>query len=126
MGRSVSTPRDALLIEYQDVLEIETWTEWQDFCEEIMSQAVEHWGEFRRCDGWLGREDRILLENTFAYFGISEYCGLAAIWIAHKEDFETLATGWARMIGPKFARTFGEMDKLGTMSNGEAVFQHRA
>ena len=32
-------------------------------------------------DGWAGREDRILLQNGHVEIGVSEYCGLAAIWM---------------------------------------------
>jgi hypothetical protein len=37
-------------------------------------------------DGWRGREDRILLRNAFADFGVSVYGGLVAVWIAERDD----------------------------------------
>jgi hypothetical protein len=37
-------------------------------------------------EGWRGREDRILLRNGYADFGLSIYGGLAAVWIVERDD----------------------------------------
>jgi hypothetical protein len=37
-------------------------------------------------DGWRGREDRILMRNAYADFGVSVYGGLVAVWIVERDD----------------------------------------
>ena len=127
MGRSVSTPYNAMLVAYQTALDIEDPLDWDLHCDNLRHLAQRRWPSLKPRNGFLDREDRILLENEFAYFGVSEYCGLAAVWIAHKgDDQEPLAQGWATQIARTFQREFGELERLGTMSNGEAVFQRAA
>ena len=86
----------------------------------------------------LSREDRAVAENKYAYFGVSEYCGLVAVWCAAKEasyydnaGFEGLRDRWISQIGDKFRKTargsFGQaLVKTGSFSNGEAFFQAAA
>lgn len=80
-------------------------------------------------DKWLDREDHALASNSFAYFGVSEYCGLVAIWVTPVEDCEQpgLQERWFDSIGPKFKEAvsgcFGtNLVKTATFSNGEAMF----
>lgn len=78
---------------------------------------------------WLDREDHSVAENSFAYFGVSEYCGLVAVWVAANDDCETpgLRDKWIDQVEDKFKQTvsgaFGtNLRKMGTFSNGEAIF----
>ena len=84
------------------------------------------------CDEWVGREDHAVAENSFAYFGVSEYCGLVSMWVTPKDDDDAINTGlrdkWIESIGPKFAKvarnSFGQsLVQVGRFSNGEAFFQ---
>ena len=86
---------------------------------------------------WRGREDRVLMRNAFADFGVSTYGGLVAVWIVEREDgahwdaeWRTArsprAQRWLSQIAPRFDALFGELDCLGHMSNGEGVYQKRA
>ena len=82
------------------------------------------------CDEWLGNEDHVLAENRLARFGMSEYCGLLSYWIVPKENgcysdeqIEPLAKRWIASIADKFVAAFGEMTKIGSMSNGEGVYR---
>ncbi len=86
---------------------------------------------------WLGREDQALLSNAYAYFGWSEYCGLVAVWVAAKEPdyrassaWEAMQGKWIASIEKKFAKTVAKswgvpLTKVGTFSNGEAVFRKK-
>jgi hypothetical protein len=81
------------------------------------------------CDEWIGNEDHVLAENGLARFGMSEYCGLVSYWIVPKEadyygpDIEPLAKRWIDSIADKFVAAFGELTKVGSMSNGEGVYR---
>ena len=154
MGRSVSTPSNCNEIAYRDVTwmgyefdeetqeydysdcdqDMAQW-QWGDFVDMIREDAKAQWTSFDDCDKWLGREDRVLLENTFAYIGVSEYCGLAAIWLKSKHDeldgswyadeqrIANMADAWCNKICAKFNEMFGEYKLVGRFSNGEAVYE---
>lgn len=88
-------------------------------------------------DRWIDREDHVLAENGLASFGMSEYCGLVAYWIVPKEyngpkgefyyssdrDISAISTRWVRQNTDKFVAAFGELSKVGSMSNGEGVYR---
>ena len=86
-------------------------------------------------DRWLDREDHALASNRFAYFGISEYCGTIALWMAPKDadwregpGWEALRDHWLEQATPRFRKLAegalpNPMRRLGVMSNGEAVYQ---
>jgi hypothetical protein len=138
MGRSVSTPTDARHVVYQS-FECE-----DDDCAsyvfrfklgDLRDALCATFASVSPDDRWLDREDRAIAGNSFAYFGVSEYYGLVAIWVVPKEPdwcerpgWEGLRDRWIDSIGPKFTATvsgvFGQdLVKQGTFSNGEAFFQ---
>ena len=137
MGRSVSTPAGAQLIAYEHIDSLwfdEDCGEWvadefagEFFAEDTAEQARKLWPSFEPFDGWAGREDRILLRNGHAEFGVSEYGGLWSIWIRPRPDVdhEELAEAWVTRIGPTFGRVFGSLVKIGSMSNGEGVYERK-
>lgn len=78
----------------------------------------------------------ILLRNAFADCGISTYCGLAAIWLAPRDDARfweadffhpraARARHWVAQVAPRFERVFGELKMVGRFSNGEAIFERQ-
>lgn len=89
------------------------------------------------CDKWLDREDHAIAENRHAYFGISEYGGVASVWVVRKQDDdgyhgyrENLSQHWVNSIRKAFravvAETVGEKNTLtfcGRFSNGESMYQ---
>jgi len=126
MSRSVSRPNNTLILCYQH----HDWDSeyWDDFIEDMRIDLQEMFPKLEPCDKWLGREDHAIMENGGAYVGVSEYCGLVAIWVVPKTDRNTgeenaLAYGWASSIHKRFTEFFGELAHMGTFSNGEAVFQ---
>ncbi|WP_420607415.1 hypothetical protein [Novosphingopyxis sp.] len=136
MARSVSYPTGAI-VAYQ-LFEPENEGDWDwefcDFVEHITDTAREKFPSLEPNEGWRGREDRILLRNAYADFGISIYGGLAAIWIAERDDgrywdhdAETPRSGraqhWLSLIEARFLKLFSRYRRVGRFSNGEAIYQ---
>ena len=82
------------------------------------------------------REDRILMRNAYADFGVSVYAGLVAVWIVERDDgaywdadWRTArsprAQRWLSQIASRFEALFGDFVCLGHMSNGEGVYAKR-
>ena len=136
MGRSVSYPTGSVVAfrllddgEDEDV-------DWAYEClvDEIIDTAKAAFPSFERFEGWRGRENRILLRNAFADCGISTYCGLAAIWLAERDDSHyweadfyvprtARARHWLAQVSGRFIDLFGELRLVGRFSNGEAIFE---
>jgi hypothetical protein len=143
MGRSVSRPSNAQVIAYAYVE-----AEPNDFDGEIARQnwdddTVNLSASLRAVfpslvpptrDRWLGREDHVILHNNLAAVTVSEYCGLVAVCLVPERrdayepcDDDPLSVRWIASVEARFrkivAETFGiELAKMGTMSNGEALF----
>ena len=110
---------------------------FDDFNEDLETLLKEAFPSLAPDEKWLGREDKVLLSNSYAYFGWSEYCGLVAVWVSAKEKdwrassaWEAMRDKWIASIEKKFAKTVGKswgkpLTKLGTFSNGEAVFSKK-
>ena len=136
MGRSVSYPTGAVVtFRLLDDGEDEDF-DWAYEClvDEVIDTAKAAFPSFERCDGWRGREDRILLRNAFADCGISTYCGLAAIWLVERDDARyweadfykprvPRARHWLRQVSFRFIGLFGELRLVRGFSNGEAIFE---
>lgn len=110
---------------------------FEDFSDDLETLLKEAFPSLTADEKWLGREDKALLSNAYAYFGWSEYCGLVAVWVAAKEPgypssqaWEAMQGKWIASIEKRFAKTVGKawgtpLRKVGTFSNGEAVFQKK-
>lgn len=109
--------------------------EWSQCVEHFQSEMMEAFKSLSTCDEWLDSEDRALLENNYCHIGVSSYCGLVSMWVTPKEatfhdlpGFDGLRDRWISQIEAKFFNTangcFGTaLNKLGSMSNGEGVYQ---
>lgn len=139
MGRSVSYPSAAVVafnvLEAEDDETLAFEYEW--LLEDLRERAGQAFPSLKRHDGWRGREDRILMRNAFADFGVSIYGGLIAVWIAERDDpahwdadWRTArsprARRWLAQIASCFDRLFGDYECLGHMLNGEGVYRKRA
>ncbi len=136
MGRSVSTPTECIVICFQDVSHLEDAQEWSDFETWVFDSCITKYPSlYRAHDVWLGSEDHVLLENDHCMIGVSKYCGLAAIWLRTKSD-DLLATGyaddarlanladnWCSSISKGFESQFKQLQRIGTFSNGESIYQ---
>ncbi len=142
MGRSVSYPSGAVAafttfeIEDDEGNELDLQFEFEWLCGDLTERAAAAFPSLVPCDAWRGREDRILMRNKFADFGVSVYGSLVAIWIAERADgaywddeWRTArsprAQHWLRQIAPRFDALFGTLDRLGHMSNREGVYRKR-
>jgi len=138
MGRSVSYPSGSLVcftvLEAEDPESFGFEFEW--FCEDAAERVRAAFPSLYAYEGWRGREDRILLRNAFADFGISEYRGLIATWIVERDDGAYWdadaqsrrspgAQRWLAQIAPRFEALFGDYDCIGRFSNGEAIYRER-
>lgn len=133
MGRSVSRPSGSFAVAYEHLEydEDDATMQWECYLEDVVSKARKLAPSFSECDTWPDREDHAILENEFAYLGLSEYCGLVCIWLLPKEgdDYGDNQAGlrahWLDQIEAKFHKVFGTLNKVGTFSNGEAVFSRK-
>lgn len=136
MGRSVSYPSGAIVAFRSFGMEQEDDWEWEYEClvDEVIETARRMFPSFEPCNGWRGREDRILLRNAFADLGVSTYCGLVAVWLAERDDSRYCeadayhprsgrAQRWLSQVERRFGTLFGELRMIGRFSNGEAIFE---
>ena len=151
MGRSVSYANGAFAIAYRDCNsfgyrdkddegnkienpkydEFQGQLDWEYWIESLKEKAKHFFPSFTDCDKWVGREDHAILENRFAYFGISEYMGLVSLWLVAKDgdDYGDEQAGlrkhWTEQVKEKFYANFGDLVKIGTFSNGESVYERK-
>lgn len=119
------------------VLEVECDEDWEFeyewLREDLRERAAKAFPSLILHDGWRGREDRILMRNAYADFGVSVYGGLVAVWIVERDDgaywdadWRTArspqAQRWLSQIASRFDAMFGDYECLGQMSNGEGVY----
>lgn len=132
MGRSVGYLNNASGVAYIDVRDMEDSFEWDLMVEEIEENLTAKYPSLYSCDEWEGREEHIFLKNNLINIAMSEYCGLATLSVAPRDDFyysephEGLANRMADYVGKYIEETFGEYRKLGTFSNGEGVYERIA
>lgn len=113
-------------------------SEWDYYVDDFRSMMKQAFPSLDECDKWVGREDHALLENQYAFFGVSEYCGLVSMWVQPKdphysenESWDARRDHWIAQIERKFHETanlcFGTaIRKLGSFSNGEGVYERIA
>ena len=154
MGRSVSVPCRAFAVVYEDI----TWVGYRneddegnpieepEFDEVLGQMDWEDWVECQKekvkaifpsmedCNEWIDREDHAVLQNRFAYFGISEYLGCASLWLVLKDNLDSyyshenlvgLAEQWSKKAEVKFEKEMGTMVRVGGFSNGESVYERK-
>jgi len=121
---------------------------WEDAVANLRADLKAKDKSFSECDKWDGREDHAILANSRYYVGVSEYCGLVAVWAVKRDDYEE--EGYGEPLIDAIAKVkreredakylkrltrwlneaagyFGETLKhVGTFSNGEAVFRRAA
>ena len=128
MARSVSYPRGCHVVCFRDTRHIVDDFQWEGFVESIKTTARSKWPSLISCKNWLGDEDRAVLQNRFCWIGISEYCGLTAIWLKSKcEDYRSnaanLSDNWCGLISKPFTNLFEEYRLVCRASNGEALYE---
>lgn len=127
MGRSVSQPRGTLVACYQEI-EDDDMHETYDYLVDDIRECVQHRApSFEEIDRWVGREDRALLQNSFAQIGVSTYGGLACVWMRLQPNLdgaqEGIAKSWIDKWTPTFLKLFTQFEPVATMSNGVTLYQ---
>ncbi len=89
---------------------------WNDDLANLTALLRKAFPSLEECDKWLDREDHAFLSNRHAYVGISEYCGLVAVWIVPTGTFEyddppATAQHWAAQVERRFSKIVGEVFK---------------
>ena len=107
--------------------------EWDDIKENLISEIKAKLPSYYEVDKWGNRETRIILENSLCSIGISEYCGLVSLSVAPRQNdydawHESFAVRHANQIESTLEKVLCELGlknlrKVGTFSNGEAVFE---
>lgn len=123
MARSVSIPTGALKVAYADASEIDESWEFDEAISNIRWSATRRYPSLRRCNDWLGCEDRAILCNDLCFITVSEYCGLVAISAVPRGDSKK-AVAWCEKADlADLADYFGPvLISKGRFSNGEQVF----
>lgn len=135
MGRSVSHPAGAhVAFRIIDADDTDEWQfEYECLVDDIREQVRANFPSFDPVNGWRDREDRVLMRNSYADIGISTYGGVAAIWLAERIDQSyayraqwggnaALARRWIDSVETRFLTLFGQLNRVGTFSNGESVY----
>jgi hypothetical protein len=138
MGRSVNYLDNAEVVlyfpfDYSDDVEMDNMN-WDDMVENLKYEIKAKLPSYYIVnDKWGNRETRIILENSYCSIGISEYCGLVSLSVAPRENdyvnySESLAKHHANQIKGTLEKVLHDLGlknlhKVGTFSNGEAVFE---
>lgn len=149
MGRSVNYLNNAEVViyfhfesevneegEYDD---FESQFAWEDLTNnlicEIKSKLPSYYEEKNK---WDNRETKIILSNNLCNIGISEYCGLVSLSVACKDgenywpDNKAYHEQFSKYHANKIKNTLqkivddltgSRLNKIGTFSNGESVFE---
>lgn len=101
--------------------------EFEDLIDNLKYELKAKYPSLKNDDDYIDREGKIFLSNKLAKVGISEYCGLAAVFVVPEEDnnlalnfVNNIAAGFKKAVagvaGPVYA-------KVGSFSNGEGVYE---
>lgn len=145
MGRSVSYLSRAQRVVYFEWPKVEVYDEeTEEFSasdtleesdivvEDIQEVIKSEFPEFDNAKRYDGDETLIILEGYGTQIGLSEYCGLASLsirvdsFIFHfkgEEDIEKIVE-WINENWEKVSNPWNKLQKLGTFSNGEGIYQN--
>lgn len=148
MGRSVDYLSNATNVVYFQWPTMEIYNEETDqfeasceledadlVFEDIKNYVIDIFPEFEEVNKFDGRETAIILEGYGTQIGLSEYCGLATLsirvdehelpysWSDEYNDEYDKVTEWISQNWAKISAPYNELNKIGTFSNGEAIFE---
>lgn len=143
MGRSVNYLDNAKLVLYfpfenEDNKDYQIDLAWSDLIDNLQSAIKIKLPSYDIVDNkWDNNETRIILENTFCYIGISEYCGLVSLSVApkcfdygysdskYKENFAEHHVNKIKNTLVKVLDYLGltNLRRVGVASNGESFFE---
>ena len=128
MSRSVSVPHYAEAVAYT-AIDPDNVEDFQDqVIEPLVYSLKKAFPSLYEDDQWLDREDHVIARNRHGLFGISEYCGLLAVWIVPADEESNLSAPWCARAEAKLCAVvqdvFGlRLRSVGCASNGEQFFE---
>ena len=128
MGRSVSVPSRAEAVCYA-AIDPDNVDDFESEVIDPLRYALKKaFPSLYDDNDWLDREDHVILRNRLGLFGVSEYCGLLAIWIVPADEDSNLSAPWCARaeakLGAVVADVFGsQLRRVATASNGESFFE---
>ena len=151
MGRSVSYPSGSIVKLYVDISSMGSDVDEEHYVSVTADIAQMEYEEnmlyfqglicksfksMSRCEKWLRDENLTIAENSYAYIGLSDYCGLLCVWVCPKSNIdynlESLANKWILSIEKKLSFLVGEvyghnnlLNRIGTFSNGESIYEKK-
>jgi hypothetical protein len=118
--------------------DVETNEYWDaaDVISDIQECITSNYPGFDKCSRWDGRETHIILEGYGVEIGLSEYCGLASLSVRiderelkyfetdeEAEEYTNKVITWINDNWDEAAKYWNMYQKIGTFSNGEAIFE---
>ena len=99
--------------------------DFREYLDWISDEATRLWPSFDSADRWIGNELHVIAENAHSIIAVAEYCDLISINLGANCDRDVAPLGehWRKQVESKFLETFSELEKIGTFSNGESVYQ---
>jgi len=137
MSRSVSYLNYAETVIFFTAEWIKEDFDYDDFEDNLKWAIKRKLKSYIDTDKYSEREIKVILENDLCNIGLSEYCGAWSLSIAPKEEDyylgynrEALAKNHARQIQSTLEKCLvgagaKVMNKIGTFSNGEAIFKYK-
>lgn len=104
---------------------------WDWLVDDIRETLRGKFPSFQNADHWPEHESHCIAENSHCQIVISEYCGLVSLgvvptgtWEAYYKPPSAFSAAWAaKNVVPFLRKTWGELRKIGTASNGESFFE---
>ena len=131
MGRSVSYPSGSEVViyshfDYSDDEYVDQYR-FDDCVNELSHLLIKQFPSLYESEEYIGREDRVFVENDLVYIGLSEYCGIISVWVKPKDQYYDFGCRFAHQIENKLKQivndVFGiRLTKIGTFSNGESIY----
>ena len=128
MARYVSVPSDAQRVLYVNLADFEDHFDLDEALEGFVQALCKRYPSLQPARYWHGREDLVLAENDHARLGVSEYCGLGAVWVTPKRANRSDCT-WVGSMKRDFIlgavrKHLGQpLRKIATARNGVAFFE---
>ena len=140
MGRSVNYHSDTykkIYLRYEldeaDYDECIAEENWEFFEEYIMEAIQEVASSFTKCkEEWHDQEVKKIAQNNLCSVWISEYCGFISLsFVPNEDDYTDRKTGlakhWIDQVFPKIQKklinAIEVLNKIGSFSNGESIFE---
>lgn len=135
MGRSVNYLDNASEVIYFIAEGIDDEWEGKDFQDNLINEICCKCKSYAESEKWDNNETKIILENSLCVIDISEYCGTYSLSIAPSyNDYDTYIENFAKHHASQIRKTLEKclidcgavvLNRVGTFSNGEGVYEYK-